>query len=480
MTIKIRSCQIFQMILLRKMPCVRLDDSLIMQPIAPLNKTTHQTSASARGSSIHYAKIFYFALLFALFLGYAIVYRGLWISPPNITADFVCDYTVGKIAQTDYSRIYNAEAQRQIQTAMFGEHWVPGGQFLFGGHPPYLVPVLKYVVSDDYKGSWLRWECALSIFWIINYWLLGLMLRSTNLRLHDIVVILLPLTFFYPVHVAIIKGQDSALLLLGVLSCAYAIRKKQYGWAGFALALATIKPHIALLLAFPFLWNRAKVWFGFCAGCLLLGVYSATLIGVQGIRDYCDIMRILAQGSDFGINQNVMFNFLGLLLRLFPHASHSLLTGVAWLFYFMALTFLCFLWRRTKDINLKHIGTAVLLSLIAAPHMHYHDLVLLLIPILDILMQNKQRTFQDPWKTGAWILLLTLGMAFLDLSPWRHVGIYVLIGGLGLWLWGDAFANSPHIQTFRWCWEIKFKHVLSSFLIRNKKRIAAPSKMGRG
>jgi hypothetical protein len=43
---------------------------------------------------------------------------------------------------------------------------------------------------------------------------------------------------------------------------------------------------------------------------------------------------------------------------------------------------LCTLWAKSKAVSEKHICLAVLASLFTAPHMHYHDLTLLLVPLV--------------------------------------------------------------------------------------------------
>ncbi|MCI0561178.1 MAG: DUF2029 domain-containing protein [Nitrososphaera sp.] len=74
--------------------------------------------------------------------------------------------------------------------------------------------------------------------------------------------------------VAIIMGQVTFLVLLGVVSSMMLIRKEQWFWAGASLILTTVKPHMALL-AVPYLllyMSYRRKWRGW------LGLLSAAAI----------------------------------------------------------------------------------------------------------------------------------------------------------------------------------------------------------
>ena len=42
------------------------------------------------------------------------------------------------------------------------------------------------------------------------------------------------------------------------------------------------------------------------------------------------------------------------------------------------------LWDLSKPISHRHIALAVTISLFAAPHLHYHDLALLAVPLVGV------------------------------------------------------------------------------------------------
>ena len=87
---------------------------------------------------------------------------------------------------------------------------------------------------------------------------------------------------FFPVALALAQGQDTAVLVLGAACWSVLIRQRRDFTAGVLLSLVTIRPHIALTLAIPFVFARRRVFAGFLAGAVLLGLYSLSLVGCRG------------------------------------------------------------------------------------------------------------------------------------------------------------------------------------------------------
>jgi len=107
-------------------------------------------------------------------------------------------------------------------------------------------------------------------------------------------------------------------------------------------------------------------------------------------------------------------------------------TGILYLFSIIlavAIIFLCVVWVKSAEINEKHIGLAVIITIIGVPHIHYHDLALLLIPIFGIMriMLDKKLL-----KTSEAVLLplaasLLMFVSFLLLPGLKYIVYYILI-----------------------------------------------------
>jgi len=94
------------------------------------------------------------------------------------------------------------------------------------------------------------------------------------------------------------------------------VRGKNWA-AGLGLAMTIIRPQITLILAVPFLFNRRKVWWWFAAVATLMTLFSIGLVGLSGAKDFINLMVISAGGQGYGLAEASMFDFTGMVLRLF-------------------------------------------------------------------------------------------------------------------------------------------------------------------
>ena len=119
-----------------------------------------------------------------------------------------------------------------------------------------------------------------------------------------------------------------------------------------------------------------------CLGALVLGLYSFALVGWQGITEFLHLLTLSAGGEGYGMAEAAMFNFTGLVLRLAPALGINLVHGLAWGLFAIAFAVLCIVWGVSKSSGLRQIALLVTVSLFVSPHLHYHDLALMIIPLL--------------------------------------------------------------------------------------------------
>jgi hypothetical protein len=215
----------------------------------------------------------------------------------------------------------------------------------------------------------------------------------------------------------------------------YALTNRKDGLAGMGLSLATIKPQIALVMAIPFLFTRRRVWWGFCVGTLVLLGGSVLLVGVEGMQDLVDIILVSAGGEDFGLNQKQMFNLLGLLMRTFPTINPGLARNVSWGAFILSILGLCCLWKR-EGINLpyRYLGLLVVVSLFASPHLHFHDLSLVMIAAtLMVLILYPDKRIEEIWAVS-FVLLTSLVLLIAGVlpPPWLYWVSYGLLFALAV------------------------------------------------
>ena len=377
---------------------------------------------------------FFIAVIVILMVLYYSIFRQLMMSPKIYEGiDFIHFYSAGRIAQVDGTvNIYKIEEQKKIEEAVKGR-LIPAEEVLLFNHPAFIVPLLQLVIGTDYISSLQRWIVVQLGLYLLSAWIISSLTSKTLSQrfLSGIAVIL-----FFPAIISLIGGQDSAILFLGAAIWIVGLINEDDYIAGLGLALTTIRPHIAIVLAIPFLFKRQKVFAGFCLGTGALLLVSFFLVGLSGAKDYLQIVAISVNGNS-NLGQSIMFNLLGCLLRSFPNVSPELLRHIAWAVYAIALVGMCFLWRKARTIEPHHIGTLILIGLFAVPHLHYHDLVILLVPIiLSIRKANKlglicQRDM--PLIVTGLSLLLLVNHTLL--SPYIHPIPYLLMILLVIWLW---------------------------------------------
>ena len=380
-------------------------------------------------------------LFFIAAVSFQVAWYGLlWVSyvrDPQalMEADFRGFYTAGRIARQEGFRwVYDLALERRFQAEVAGRP-LTDEELLIYIHPPFLLLVGWLLARLDYPVAYIGYCLVQSLLAVAGLPFLFRMLRAKNWPRPQIWVLLIGVLLFQPLFISILKGQDTAFYLFGEILWLCGLLRDDDRVAGLGLSLTLIRPQIAIVLAIPFLFNRRKVFGWFCVGGAALGLLSLAMVGLTGVRDYLRILTISAAGQGQGLNYSSMFNFTGLALRLFPHVDPGMIRWLSWGLFAAAVVGLSVLWKVSATISLQHIGLAVVTSLFAAPYLHYHELPLLLLPILGLAILLVEAGVLRPERSMylpvAFSLLLLLG----DISPARFVIPYLVMAFLVVGLW---------------------------------------------
>jgi len=386
--------------------------------------------------------LFLYSLIIVAGLVMQLAWYGLlWsrmITQPDVSrpSDFSIFYTAGRIAAEGHiSQVFNTQWQLEVQEKLLGYSF-PLSNLLPFNHPPLLVPILQLISTQDYMASYWRWVLIMLGFLTATMLAINQVLRAVQWDRSSRIIFVLCSLLFYPIFVGLLKGQDTAFLLLGAMIWFYGLVTKKDPVAGLGLALTVIRPQIALVLAVPFLFNRRKIWWWFCGGAAVLGLYSLALVGFGGVRDFISLLQISASGQGFGMDQNAMFNFTGMALRLLPQVNINAVHIAAWGLFVAVIIGLSILWKVSAEIQFRQIVLAVALSVFAAPHLHYHDLILLLIPVLGLMIilvkMGKLKT------RGAAALTVAISVVWMMGEVWDPTRLtfpYLLMIGLPALAW---------------------------------------------
>lgn len=331
-------------------------------------------------------------LRFAILAVLLILYFAEWRKNDPRPSDFAAFYS-GAILWEQGHQPYDPQAGCDIQAGI----GVPVCLPFF--HPPVLLPLMSAVSNSDYAGSFLRWAVVLAVVLVLY----GIPLQK--LAKCDLVDVLLYLAFF-PVFVSILQGQDTAFVLLGVLLCALFLRDEKDNLAGIALGLTVLRPHLAIAISIPLLFVRPKAFRAFFLTGLILVVYSLALVGVEGFRAILNTVLITAKGADATTQQRAMYNLVGIFSRLGISALW------AWPFYIGSIVGVSILWRK-RGVTPSTFGLGILCALFTSPHLHAHDLSLLLVSLLA-------------WPAFS-LALLSIGFIAAIVFQFEHLFVYALM-----------------------------------------------------
>lgn len=351
-------------------------------------------------------------------------------------ADFLMFYSVGRVTRQHglaYAYDLDLVAAAQAETA-----GVPSGaqQPFPPNHPPFLHPALQLLAGLEYRPAYLWHATLLYLLVIACLPVLAGALWKDGWSRRQVGVALAGVLLLEPLFMSVLKGQDSALLLAGGLLWLSGLAREDDRLAGLGLALTLIRPQVALVLALPFLFRRRRIFTWFCVGGLVLGVYSLLQVGWSGAMDYLQILALSAGGEGYGISEAAMFNFTGLLLRLAPSLDLGLVHAFGWGLYAAALIGLCVWWWVSPGIGWRHAALAVSLGLFAAPHLHYHDLALLAVPLLGLGLAAVRAGRMRVPPAAALPMAASIILLFSQFyDPVRFTIPYLMMAGLPLLTW---------------------------------------------
>ncbi|WP_263365972.1 glycosyltransferase family 87 protein [Edaphobacter bradus] len=286
--------------------------------------------------------------------------------------DFRTFYAAGHMVRSgEASQLYDVVAQRLAQDRLVEPRW---------GVLPFFNPA--YAALPFVPLSLLGYKAAYFTFWGLNLLLAGCAAAVIRVYLPSLAGLgkLLPILIFlsfFPVGVALRKGQVSLILLLIFCGCFAALQRGRAFAAGGLLALALIKPQVALPVALLFLvWRRWRFAAGFGCGSVVAALLSLWITGKSGFEEYGRMIlssRITVPTAQmrYAVVPEQMPNLYGFLSSI-SHGAH----------WGHVLTIVCSLvilgWAMFQRPSLP---VALLAGMLVSYHLYEYDLSLLLLPV---------------------------------------------------------------------------------------------------
>jgi hypothetical protein len=348
-------------------------------------------------------------------------------------ADFASFYLAGRILlERPPAELFDLEAQRAFQQQT--------DEFSF---KPYIHPPFEAFLFLPF--SLLRYEVALWIWFGLNFlsvavlpWVLPWVLPrlySASATRHPLILSVCIISF-YPIYLCLLNGQDSILFLWVLLLFFSSWRLGKYGLAGSLLGLTFIKPHLAVLLALPFLIQRKTrglLCLALC-GCTLWLV-SAAWLGTGWTFAYVDLLKeagthdsleATAPSARAHLRQRpaTMHNWIGQLSALGLDQIHGF--GGAGVLGLLVLLLQVMIWKskgtQSDPWFALRFASNTLLALLASFHLYMYDLAIGFLPLLVCF----EYAFNQ---RGPLVRVLQV---LVGISPlvWMHPAIHV--GGLDI------------------------------------------------
>ena len=305
---------------------------------------------------------------------------------------------------------------RAGQARMLSEEWgIPVDQVfvLPFPYPPWYAVFTLPLAFLPIKIAVKMWFLLNVVMLLISIWLLSdqwsLFKRASSF-------IVAPL--FLPIFGALYVGQYVFPTILGLSLLIYSLRKQNAVLTAVAMALATFKPHIGLLILlaiFILLLFRRDT---FCRQAVIATMIAAlALFAIGFIADKAwplAYVRSLFAFKDVS-KCKLCVSFPLAIAQVFGwEFDHSIWIAAALLIIFVGL----FVWRRRQPAYEELIASFVCITLLVNPYLQNYDFSYLLIPMFVLAVASDG---------NGWIGFAILA-AFL--LPWLTLGLFARAGNV--------------------------------------------------
>ena len=383
-----------------------------------------------------------------VFAGLILVYAWVaWNARDRIlqgNSDFIVYYTGVRIVQSGWgSSLYDLEVQATTQNAVL-ESMGSRFQFLDGllpyNHLPFELLFFLPLGSLPYLKAFLFWGVVSVACVGIS---VGLLLwdGSNWFRNPEVHRYFLGAFAFLPVAINLLQGQDSASTLLFLTLSFQSFRQSRDVRAGLWLSLLLQRfqflPLMLLMLLFKRRWRALA---GFAAGAFAILLACLYVVGISGLQDYGRLVIGMTGWTERTLQSWARRSLVEMqCLRGQAYAlwypTHTLWANCATAFATLALTVVLLHgwrgpWQAGGNRFDLQFALLVLTSVVASPHVNFHDLTLLVLPSILIVRNTVGRNLAASMKhlrVWTFVLCYPVTLAALIVSGW---------GPLRLAVWG--------------------------------------------
>ena len=303
-------------------------------------------------------------------------------------SDFLDKYTAGQLLLSGQGRqLYDIDVQKRAQSeilASLNSDVEFAGGLLIAIHPPFAALWYLPVV-------WLPYPIAVLASSVLglSFFAAGIGRLVQFFRLQsepDFERLVLFCLGFLPLLATLLQGQLTSIVCLFLTLAFVDLKRARDFRAGIWLALSLAKFQTIPVFLFVLLLKKQwKALSGFLLGAACLGVVSLCAVGWEGCRAYLRLLSDMPGWVNLhGLNPLKAHCLRGQMFLLFYHRLPGLIPWATWIANVAILVFLMRAWRgpwnaQSPLFDLK-FATAILVGLLVAPQVNYHDLAFLLLP----------------------------------------------------------------------------------------------------
>lgn len=318
--------------------------------------------------------------------------------------DFAAMYAAGyMVRRGEGAKLYDLAEQQRVQQAVTGR-----GGFLPFLNPPFTALLFFPLTGLPYRAAYVVWDTFNIGLWVGFV----ILMRRFIATPRNPFTYLLACFLCWPCWVVLLQAQTSLVMLLAYALTFASLHDDHEFRAGSFLGLGLLKFHLVIpFVLLCILRGKWRLGTSFAAVCLGLAAISAAVVGWSGSIAYARFLLSLCRaGSNPG--------FGGFEMRAMPSVAGFLSTlaagssGASWpqpvaeAISIILILLAAWYWRREdlrEDRGAQDLAfaTAVAATVMATFYLHFHDLSLLLLPLLLVIAcpQWQQRTV---WR---WILI---------------------------------------------------------------------------
>lgn len=292
------------------------------------------------------------------------------------------------IRDGDGARLYDLDTQRAaLARVLAPDLTYGGGADLPYIHPPFEALIVAPLLALPPGTLYLLWS---GLILLATAAALLLLARTLPLGSGITAIVVVAVCAYGGLHQALLLGQSSPLVLLGLCGAYAGLHRRRDGWVGVALALMILKPQLLIVVGLALVVQRRWRALAVCAASIAgAGIAAMTVLGpLWPLRYARFLLGVSGWGPEHNVYPSIMQNWRGLGYHLVGGDPAGPAAAAIGALTAASVGLLLWVWRRAAaraghdepGAEALAWGCTCLVAILAAPHLYLHDLTILIFP----------------------------------------------------------------------------------------------------